>query len=195
MADLEEALEERLRNLVAAFDQKRSQLFLLSAEITKLRSRIRAERAIQALRPSSQSVPRGSDDRLVEGLHKLRRRIARELGVRPFGVFDDRTLNEIAERQPATEFELLKINGISTERLKRYGDEVVAFMVRFKNPKAILPDRPFFARCSFCNALQALFAEPAAEQKYHCNRCASSTDPRLKRSGITVKLPTAKDFD
>ena len=51
---------------------------------------------------------------------------ARADGVPPYVVFHDRTLVEIAERQPRTEAELAAVSGVGPAKLERYGSEVLA---------------------------------------------------------------------
>jgi ATP-dependent DNA helicase RecQ len=41
-------------------------------------------------------------------------------------VFHDRTLVEIAERQPRTEAELAEITGVGPAKLERYGKDLLA---------------------------------------------------------------------
>ena len=60
-----------------------------------------------------------------DALRALRTRLAREQGVPPYVIFHDRTLREIAARNPANPGELAEIGGIGASKLERYGDAVL----------------------------------------------------------------------
>jgi ATP-dependent DNA helicase RecQ len=62
------------------------------------------------------------DDVLFETLRALRRRLADEQRVPAYVVFSDTTLAEMAARKPATQAELLEVNGVGQTKLQRYGD-------------------------------------------------------------------------
>ncbi|RMH92896.1 DNA helicase RecQ [Lysobacter pythonis] len=61
-----------------------------------------------------------------EALRELRTRLAREQGVPPYVIFHDKTLREIATRQPPTLAALAEIGGIGASKLERYGEAVLA---------------------------------------------------------------------
>lgn len=66
------------------------------------------------------------DQELFERLRGLRKRLAEQAGVPPFVIFSDATLIEMAARLPGDEGELLRINGVGTHKLTRYGQEFLA---------------------------------------------------------------------
>jgi ATP-dependent DNA helicase RecQ len=61
-----------------------------------------------------------------EALRTWRLEIARRTEVPPYVVFHDRTLAEIAHRQPASSGALANIPGVGPAKLERYGDAVLA---------------------------------------------------------------------
>jgi len=73
------------------------------------------------------SVDAGDDD-LLAALKAWRRDLARAQGVPPYLVFHDRTLVEIAARNPATREELSGVTGIGRAKLERHGDAVLALL-------------------------------------------------------------------
>ena len=104
-----------------------------SAEILKERRELRLRRdppaargrtsrgpAVPAAELSPEQQPR------FEALRAMRTRLAREQGVPPYVIFHDRTLREIAERDPATPADLAGIGGIGQGKLARYGEAVLA---------------------------------------------------------------------
>ena len=68
------------------------------------------------------------DEALFERLRAWRLEKAGEESVPAFVVFTDATLRALAEIQPRTERELLKVNGIGASKRERYGDEVLALI-------------------------------------------------------------------
>lgn len=64
-------------------------------------------------------------ERLVSHLVQLRRRLAERDGVRPYKVFCNRTLLELARRQPSGREELENIYGLGEWRIENYGDEIL----------------------------------------------------------------------
>ena len=58
---------------------------------------------------------------LFEILRKLRLEIAREEGVPPYIVFNDTTLEEMAEKKPVTEEDFHGLSGVGEAKLERYG--------------------------------------------------------------------------
>ena len=43
-------------------------------------------------------------------------------------VFNDATLEEIAEQRPGNEVELLAVTGMGPKRVERYGDEILSVL-------------------------------------------------------------------
>ena len=73
--------------------------------------------------------PASYDEELFERLRSWRLERAAEESVPAFVVFTDATLQLIAEHRPASEQDLLKINGIGQAKLERYGADVLALLV------------------------------------------------------------------
>ena len=66
------------------------------------------------------------DRDLFERLRALRREIASERGVPPFVIFSDRTLRDMARRQPKTRDELLAVHGVGQRKAADLGDRFLA---------------------------------------------------------------------
>ncbi|MBN2529016.1 MAG: DNA helicase RecQ [Deltaproteobacteria bacterium] len=60
---------------------------------------------------------------VFEKLRNLRTKLARERGVPPYVVFSDKTLVEMANKQPQTDTELLAVSGVGEAKLKQYGTQ------------------------------------------------------------------------
>lgn len=61
------------------------------------------------------------DKQLFEKLRQWRLKLSREKKVRPFMIFHDTTLKEIALRKPVTSEELYQISGIGPKKYEKYG--------------------------------------------------------------------------
>ena len=68
------------------------------------------------------------DQELVERLRSLRRRLARERGVPPYLLFNDRTLVDLARRRPSNEAELLAVDGIGAKKAEDLGELLFAVL-------------------------------------------------------------------
>lgn len=66
--------------------------------------------------------------RVFEALRALRLELAKDQGVPPYVVFNDRTLLEMCEQMPTTLDELLAISGVGAKKAQRYGDAFLALL-------------------------------------------------------------------
>ena len=66
------------------------------------------------------------DNELFERLRRLRLRIARELDVPAFVVFNDAALRDMAQRVPRNREEFGRISGVATVKLQQFGDRFLA---------------------------------------------------------------------
>ncbi|WP_448907047.1 ATP-dependent DNA helicase RecQ [Haemophilus parahaemolyticus] len=95
-----------------------------------LRSEVKLELAMPRLTFSAsaysqkQASPRYDKD-LFARLRFLRKQIADKENIPPYVVFNDATLEEMAQFTPTTKAEMLDINGVGERKLERFGD---AFM-------------------------------------------------------------------
>lgn len=72
---------------------------------------------------------------LFEVLRKLRMEIARENGVPPYIVFNDKTLIDMCVKLPATEEEFLEVSGVGENKLKKYGKQFLEAITEFRKEK------------------------------------------------------------
>ncbi len=68
-------------------------------------------------------------EELFERLKSLRRQLAQQQGVPPYLIFSDATLDEMAEKRPYTDAEMLRTSGVGERKLQLYGD---AFLVEIR---------------------------------------------------------------
>ncbi|RVU84753.1 DNA helicase RecQ [Leucothrix sargassi] len=66
------------------------------------------------------------EDVLLTTLKALRSELAKEQGVPPYVIFHDKTLEEMAQRQPQSSTEFRYLAGVGESKLDRYGDDFMA---------------------------------------------------------------------
>ena len=71
------------------------------------------------------------DEALFEELRALRRDLARERGVPPYLIFNDRTLSLMSARKPTSEAELLEIKGVGEKKAADLGPLFLAEIASF----------------------------------------------------------------
>lgn len=70
-------------------------------------------------------------DELFERLKVLRRSIGQQQGVPPYLIFGDATLQEMAEKRPLTDADLLRVAGVGERKLQLYGDAFMGEIRKF----------------------------------------------------------------
>ncbi len=86
-----------------------------------------AKRAASAARSAALAeVGAGVDEKLFNELRELRRSLAKERGVPPYLIFNDRTLAEMAAKKPMTIAALLQIKGVGDKKAADLGDAFLA---------------------------------------------------------------------
>lgn len=64
-------------------------------------------------------------DALFEELRILRRDLAQKIGVPPYIIFSDRTLEEMAAARPVTPVSMIKISGVGDQKLEKFGSQFI----------------------------------------------------------------------
>ena len=78
----------------------------------------------------------GSYDKdLFARLRFLRKQIADKENIPPYIVFNDATLQEMAQYQPVSNIEMLQINGVGSIKLERFGQPFMALIREHKNTR------------------------------------------------------------
>jgi ATP-dependent DNA helicase RecQ len=78
-----------------------------------------------------------SDLNLIKMLKDLRKSNAKKLGVPPFVIFQDPSLEDMALKYPITIEELHNIHGVGEGKAKRYGDDFVDLIKRYVDENEI----------------------------------------------------------
>jgi hypothetical protein len=73
-----------------------------------------------------------ADHPLLIRLKAFRKELAKSLNVPPYVIFTDKTLEEIIEKEPVNEAELLRVSGISAKKMKQAGAQIIAIVRSYK---------------------------------------------------------------
>lgn len=68
------------------------------------------------------------DNELFERLRELRLSLAQTQNLPPYVIFSDKTLQELAEKQPKNPLEFLQIKGVGQNKLDKYGEAFLAVL-------------------------------------------------------------------
>lgn len=98
-------------------DDKKLSIDNSAADVLKGNVRLETRLAIPKRKPEKEAK-----DELFIRLCALRDKAAKIQGIPPYLIFTDSTITEMCRSQPVTKQEMLKIPGISTAKMARYGD-------------------------------------------------------------------------
>ncbi len=90
---------------------------------------------------NSKSNSVGVDEKLMVLLKDLRKGIAKKLGVPPFAVFQDPSLDDMALKYPISLEDLANVHGVGEGKARKYGKDFVALIANYVEEHDILrPD-------------------------------------------------------
>ena len=79
-----------------------------------------------------------SDEILVKLLKDLRKKVAIKLGVPPFAVFQDPSLDDMALKYPINLVELSKVHGVGEGKARKFGKDFVRIISEYVDENDIL---------------------------------------------------------
>lgn len=84
-------------------------------------------------RPAARRMPLSVSEQLFEHLKAVRLDIARKTGIRPYMVFSDASLLDMARLSPTTPAEFLNVSGVAEYKANRYGPAFIEAIKKFKS--------------------------------------------------------------
>ncbi|MCW9023313.1 MAG: DNA helicase RecQ [Gammaproteobacteria bacterium] len=108
---------------------------LLRGEIELILRKPQLEKSGTNKKSKRRSSLRGVDDALFEQLREHRLELAKGLGVPPYIIFHDSTLEEMAEKRPETLDKMRYISGVGEQKLDKFGESFLRVIL-----SAPLPD-------------------------------------------------------
>jgi len=121
------------------FLTKKGRAFLKSKEAIFLRKEVvKPKKAGRYFREKTSAVLPDLDysQSLFEDLRQLRLDISKKTKVPPYVIFHDRTLKEIASKQPVSIKEMVGLYGVGEIKLKKFGQIFVDFMIQYIKKQA-----------------------------------------------------------
>lgn len=115
-----------------------------------------------------------ADEVLMGMLRELRKKVAKKLGVPPFVVFQDPSLEDMALKYPMTLTELYNIHGVGEGKAKKYGGEFVALISRYVEDNDIIRPDDLVVKSTGVNSANKLYIIQNIDRKLSLNDIASA---------------------
>jgi ATP-dependent DNA helicase RecQ len=115
-----------------------------------------------------------ADEVLMGMLRELRKKVAKKLGVPPFVVFQDPSLEDMALKYPITLTELFNIHGVGEGKAKKYGGEFVALISRYVEDNDIIRPDDLVVKSTGVNSANKLYIIQNIDRKLPLSDIASA---------------------
>ncbi|MDO6675714.1 ATP-dependent DNA helicase RecQ [Tenacibaculum sp. 1_MG-2023] len=116
----------------------------------------------------------GVDDKLVVMLKDLRKKVGKRLGVPPFAVFQDPSLDDMALKYPVTLDELAKVHGVGEGKAKKYGKDFVALITKYVEDNEIMRPDDLIVKSTGINSGLKLYIIQNTDRKLPLDDIAKS---------------------
>jgi ATP-dependent DNA helicase RecQ len=103
---------------------EKCRLILRGEQTLELRKQVKQDKT--TLDKKQKMAVRPQDKPLWEALRALRTSLAEDMGVPPYVIFHDATLQEMVKKRPLTEEDMNRISGVGGQKLARYGKVFLA---------------------------------------------------------------------
>ena len=120
-----------------------------------------------------------ADEALMEMLRDLRKKVAKKLGVPPFVVFQEPSLEDMALKYPISQAELINIHGVGEGKAKKYGTEFIALINRYVEDNDIIRPDDLVVKSTGTNSVNKLYIIQNIDRKL-------SLDDIAKAKGLTM---------
>lgn len=125
-----------------------------------------------------------ADEALMAMLRDLRKKVAKKLGVPPFVVFQDPSLEDMALKYPISLDELGNVHGVGEGKAKKYGKDFVELINRYVEDNDIIRPDDLVVKSTGANSANKLYIIQNIDRKLSLDDIASakglSTDALLK---------------
>tara|TARA_R110000737_G_scaffold183939_2_gene207409 strand:- start:226 stop:1275 length:1050 start_codon:yes stop_codon:yes gene_type:complete len=115
-----------------------------------------------------------ADERLLKQLKDLRKAQAKKLGVPPFVVFQDPSLEDMALKYPISHEELLNVHGVGEGKSKKYGKPFIAFINNYVTENEIIRPDDLVVKSTGTNSALKLYVIQNVDRKLPLSDIASS---------------------
>lgn len=114
------------------------------------------------------------DELLMNMLRDLRKKVAKKLGVPPFVVFQDPSLEDMALKYPISPEELINIHGVGEGKAKKYGKEFLELISRYVNDNDIIRPEDLVVKSTGVNSVNKLYIIQNIDRKLSLDDIASA---------------------
>lgn len=115
-----------------------------------------------------------ADELLMSMLRELRKKVAKKLGVPPFVVFQDPSLEDMALKYPISQSELVNIHGVGEGKAKKYGKEFVELISRYVDENDIIRPDDLVVKSTGVNSVNKLYIIQNIDRKLALTDIASA---------------------
>ncbi|RTY92238.1 DNA helicase RecQ [Flavobacterium sp. GT3R68] len=120
-----------------------------------------------------------ADEALMNMLRDLRKKVAKKLGVPPFVVFQDPSLEDMALKYPVSLDEMGNIHGVGEGKAKKYGKDFVDLINRYVDENDIVRPDDLVVKSTGANSVNKLYIIQNIDRKL-------SLDDIAKAKGLTM---------
>jgi ATP-dependent DNA helicase RecQ len=113
-----------------------------------------------------------SDEALMAMLRDLRKKVAKKLGVPPFVVFQDPSLEDMALKYPISIEELSSVHGVGEGKAKKYGKEFAELIARYVEDNDIMRPDDLVVKSTGANSGLKLYIIQNIDRKLPLNDIA-----------------------
>jgi len=115
-----------------------------------------------------------ADEVLMSMLRDLRKKVAKKLGVPPFVVFQDPSLEDMALKYPISMDELINTHGVGEGKAKKYGKEFIALISQYVEDNDIIRPEDLVVKSTGANSINKLYIIQNIDRKLPLNDIASA---------------------
>ncbi|WP_304199963.1 ATP-dependent DNA helicase RecQ [Flavobacterium alvei] len=115
-----------------------------------------------------------ADEVLMGMLRDLRKKVAKKLGVPPFVVFQDPSLEDMALKYPISMEELINTHGVGEGKAKKYGKEFIALISQYVDDNDIIRPEDLVVKSTGANSINKLYIIQNIDRKLPLNDIASA---------------------
>ena len=116
----------------------------------------------------------GVDAKLVTMLKDLRKKVGKKLGVPPFAVFQDPSIDDMALKYPISFEELSKVHGVGEGKAKKYGGDFIKLISSYVDDNEIIRPDDLIVKSTGVNSGLKLYIIQNTDRKISLEDIASS---------------------
>ncbi|WP_310378367.1 DNA helicase RecQ [Flavobacterium sp.] len=121
-----------------------------------------------------------ADEVLMSMLRELRKKVAKKIGVPPFVVFQDPSLEDMALKYPISLDEMINIHGVGEGKAKKYGNEFLELISRYVEENDIIRPDDLVVKSTGANSVNKLYIIQNIDRKL-------SLDDIAKAKGLNME--------